>query len=352
MSASEESVVFVGCGRPSATPGYAPAPSAATARRREVVVAGRRVKTVDVHAHCAVPEAMALLGSKIEAPTLLMSRVEERLRAMDAQGIDVEALSINPYWYTADRDVARELVRIQNETLAEFCAANPERFVAFASVALQHPDLAAEQLEEGVKKYGLRGAGVGGSVNGEELADPRFHPFWAKAESLGVLVFLHPQSTGAPTELGARLKGNGVLTNTIGNPLETTIALSHLIFEGTLDRFPGLKLCAAHGGGYLPSYGARSDAVGVTFPQRMTGTLQKRPTEYLRQLYYDSIVFTPEALRHLAAEAGPGQIVMGTDYPFPWTSTSVDHILATPGLSDADRVAMLGGTAAKLLGIG
>jgi aminocarboxymuconate-semialdehyde decarboxylase len=351
MSTSGESIAFVSCGRPSATPGYAPAPSAAPARRREVVVAGRRVKTVDVHAHCAVPEAMALLGSTIEAPTLLMSRVEERLRAMDAQGIDVEALSINPYWYTADRDVARELVRIQNETLAEFCAANPERFVAFASVALQHPDLAAEQLEEGVKKYGLRGAGVGGSVNGEELADPRFHPFWAKAESLGVLVFLHPQSTGAPTELGARLKGNGVLTNTIGNPLETTIALSHLIFEGTLDRFPGLKLCAAHGGGYLPSYGARSDAVGVTFPQRMTGTLQKKPTEYLRQLYYDSIVFTPEALRHLAAEAGPGQIVMGTDYPFPWTSTSVDHILATPGLSDADRVAMLGGTAARLLGI-
>jgi aminocarboxymuconate-semialdehyde decarboxylase len=346
-------MVFHGCRLLSATPGYAPAPSAAQpqARRREVVVAGRHVKTVDVHAHCSIPEAMALLGLKVGPPTLLMSDPAERLRAMDEQGIDVEALSINAYWYKADREVARELIRIQNEKLAEICAAHPERFVAFASVALQHPDLAAEQLENAVKRYGLRGAAVGGSVDGAELADPRFHPFWAKAEQLGVLVFIHPQGTGAPFELGARFKGNGVLDNVIGNPLETTIALSHLIFEGTLDRFPGLKICAAHGGGYLPSYAARSDAGCVTFPERCTRTLNKKPTEYLRQLYYDSIVFTSEALRHLVAETGAGQIVMGTDYPFPWTKTSVDHILGTPGLSDDERIAMLGGTAARLLGI-
>jgi aminocarboxymuconate-semialdehyde decarboxylase len=116
-------------------------------------------------------------------------------------------------------------------------------------------------------------------------------------------------------------------------------------------RFPGLKLCAAHGGGYLPSYAARSDAIGVTFPNRVT-PLKKRPTEYLKQLYFDSIVFTPEALRHLAAETAPSQIVMGTDYPYPWTSTSVDHILPAPGFTDEERAAMLGGTAAKLLGIG
>ena len=348
-----DGIVFDGCRLLSATPGYAPAPSAARpqARRREVVVAGRHVKTVDVHAHCSIPEAMALLGLKVGPPTLLMSDPAERLRAMDEQGIDVEALSINAYWYKADREVARELIRIQNEKLAEICAAHPERFVAFASVALQHPDLAAEQLEDAVKRYGLRGAAVGGSVDGAELADPRFHPFWAKAEQLGVLVFIHPQGTGAPFELGARFKGNGVLDNVIGNPLETTIALSHLIFEGTLDRFPGLKICAAHGGGYLPSYAARSDAGCVTFPERCTRTLNKKPTEYLRQLYYDSIVFTSEALRHLVAETGAGQIVMGTDYPFPWTKTSVDHILGTPGLSDDERIAMLGGTAARLLGI-
>jgi aminocarboxymuconate-semialdehyde decarboxylase len=338
---SVDGVAFVICG----------GSDAAQARpKREVVVSGKRVKTVDVHAHCAVPAANALLGRTVEAEGLLQSRMADRLRAMDEQGIDVEALSINPYWYEADRDVAKKLIQLQNEKLAEICAAEPGRFVAFATVALQHPDLAAEQLEEGVKKYNLRGAGLGGSVAGVELSDPRFHPFWAKAEQLGVLVFIHPQGT-AELDATTRLSGNGLLTNTIGNPLETTIALSHLIFEGTLDKFPGLKICAAHGGGYLPSYAARSDAVMTTFPKRMTGTMKKKPTEYVRQLYYDSIVFTPEALRHLAAEAGAGQIVMGTDYPFPWTSTSVDHILNTPGLSDADKVAMLGGTAAKLLGL-
>jgi aminocarboxymuconate-semialdehyde decarboxylase len=317
--------------------------------RREVVISGKRIKTVDVHAHCSIPEAMALMSSPLPGPQqLLFSRVEDRLQAMDAQGIDIEALSINPFWYKAERDVATAVIRIQNEKLAEFCAAHKERFVAFATVALQHPDLAVEQLVYGVKTLGLRGVSVGGSVDGEELAAERFHPVWAKAEELGVLVFLHPQGTA---ELEGRLKGNGGLDNAIGNPLETTIALSHLIFEGTLDRFPGLKLCAAHGGGYLPSYAARSDAIGVTFPQRVK-PLKKRPTEYLRQLYFDSLVFTPEALRHLVAETGSGQIVMGTDYPYPWTSTSVDHILATPGLVDAERAAMLGGTAARLLGIG
>jgi aminocarboxymuconate-semialdehyde decarboxylase len=340
---------FVGCDLLAAAPARAQAP------RRHVVVNGKRAKVVDVHAHCAVPEAMALMNLKLGGPALrpelnMVTEVAVRLRAMDEQGIDVEALSINPYWYAADRDVATELIRIQNETLAEICAAQPDRFVAFASVALQHPDLAAEQLEQGVKRYGLRGAGLGGSVEGRELSDPAFHPFWAKAEALGILVFIHPQGT-AELERTGRLGGNGLLTNTIGNPLETTIALSHLIFEGTLDRCPGLKICAAHGGGYLPSYAARSNAVQTTFPHRLTGTLKKRPTEYLRQLYFDSIVFTPEALRHLAAEAGPGQVVMGTDYPFPWTSTSVDHILGTPELSDADKVAMLGGTAMALLGI-
>ena len=335
-------VAFTSCAMLDAAWAQAPA------KRRAVVVAGRRLRAIDVHAHCAFPEAVALLGNQgVRTPQVSL---EERLRRMDEQGIDMEALSINPNWYAAERDLAAEVIRIQNEKLAELCASQPDRFVAFASVALQHPDLAAQQLEHAVKKLGLRGAGVGGSVNGQELSDPKFHPFWAKAEELGVLVFLHPQGTA---ELKGRLRGNGGLENTIGNPLETTLALSHLIFEGTLDRFPGLKLCAAHGGGYLPSYAPRSDHICLTFPDRCAAVpLKKKPTEYLRQLYFDALVFTPEALRHLAAQVGSSQIVMGTDYPFPWTSTSVDHILGTPGFSDAERAAILGGTAARLLGLG
>jgi aminocarboxymuconate-semialdehyde decarboxylase len=338
-------IVFVGCSVTDAA--EPPLPAGGATPRRQVVLGGRQVKTVDVHAHCAVPEAMALMGMRLPTEGLLLGSA--RMRAMDAQGIDVEALSINPYWYTAERDLARQLIKVQNEKLAELCAAQPDRFVAFATVALQHPDLAVEQLEDGIKRLGLCGVSIGGSVNGEELADRKFHPFWARAEELGVLVFLHPQ--GVP-DLEKRLQGNGLLTNVIGNPLETTIALSHLIFEGTLDRFPGLKLCAAHGGGYLPSYAARSDHGCLTFPDRCHGpALKKRPSEYMRDLYFDSIVFTPEALRHLVAECGAGQIVMGTDYPYPWTSTAVEHILGTPSLSDAERAAILGDTACKLLRI-
>jgi aminocarboxymuconate-semialdehyde decarboxylase len=320
--------------------------------RREVVINGTRVKTVDVHAHCAVPEALALVGQDCEKAELLMTDTAGRLAAMDEQGLDVAALSINPYWYHTERNLAAELIKVQNDALAEICATTPDRFVSFATIALQHPDLAVEQIDYAVKSLGLRGVSIGCSVEGQELSDPKFHPVWAKCEEQDLLVFMHPKGTAELEESG-RLSGSGVLSNTIGNPLETTIALSHLIFEGTLDRYPGLKICAVHGGGYLPSYANRSDAVCSTFPHRVGPLPKKPPTSYLKdgQLYFDSIVFTPEALRHLIAETGPGQIMVGTDYPYGWTSTEVDLVLNTPDLSDDDRIAILGGTAAKLLGL-
>ena len=338
-------------GKARARPAQRRQEAVAASRRRQVVVAGRRVTTIDVHAHCVIPEAYALLGLKVEDHR--GPGIEEvgprRMREMDAQGIDMEALSINPAWYRAERDVVAQVIKIQNERLAEFCATYPDRFVAFASVALQYPDLAVQQLVEGVKKLGLRGAAVGASVAGEEFSDPKFHPFWAKAEELGVLIFIHPQST---PDLARRFKGNGWLANTIGNPLDTTIALSHLIFEGTLDRFPGLKICSAHGGGYLPSYAPRSDNSLRVAPDMDTGVkLKKKPTEYLRRMYYDTLVFTSEALRHLAAEVGVSHLVLGTDHPIPWQAKSVDHILKAPGFTAAQRKAMLGETAARLLGI-
>jgi len=321
--------------------------SANTGGRRQVSIQGHRIKTIDFHAHCEVPGVREIMGGTTPSNSPLLIG-PERLRQMDAQGIDVEVLSINPFWYAVDRDVAVRLIRAQNERLGALCAANPDRLVGLATVALQHPDMAAEQLEDGIRKFGLRGVSIGTEVGSEDLASPRFDPFWAKAEALGVPVFMHPQ--GVP-ELQSRLRGNGVLTNVIGNPLATTIALSHLIFEGTLDRFPRLKICAAHGGGYLPSYADRSDHGCLTFPEQCSKKLNKQPTEYLKQIYVDSLVFSSEALRHLIAVCGVGQIVLGTDHPYPWTTTGVDHILGTPGLSDNDRTAILGGNAAKLLNI-
>lgn len=349
-------LAFVACGLESGGGAAAPA-----AGRREVVVAGKRVRTIDIHAHCAVPAALELQGLKLGGPGLrpdldMESEVDRRIATMDAQGLDMAALSINPNWYrVTERDRAAEIIRIQNEALAEACAANPDRFVAFASVAAQFPDLAAAQLEEGVKRYDLKGVAVGGNIAGEELSDPKFHPLWAKAEELGVLVFIHPQADGAPTQLGDRFKGNGYLSNVIGNPLETTIALAHLIFEGTLDRFPGLKICAAHAGGYLPSYIGRFDRGCAVRPDLCCdgphGGIEKAPSEYLKQLYFDAMVFRPEGLRHLVAEVGAERLMIGTDYPYPWTDQAVDLVLETEGLADDERVAILGGVAEELLGL-
>lgn len=345
-SAAAAEIVFTSC-----TVADAAQAQPAGGQRRQVSVGGRRVKTIDVHAHCIIPEAMKLVGhTRVDTRGPNIDEVGPiRIAEMDKQGIDVEALSINPFWYRAERDVAEQVVKIQNEKLAEFCGRNPDRFVAFASVALQFPDLAVQQLEHGVKRQGLRGAAVGASCAGLEFSDAKFHPFWAKAEELGVLIFIHPQST---PDLANRFKGNGWLANTIGNPLDTTICLSHLIFEGTLDRFPNLKLCSAHGGGYLPSYAPRSDNSLRVAPDMDTGVkLKKKPTEYLRTMYYDTLVFTSEALRHLAAEVGVSQLVIGTDHPIPWQAHSIDHILNAPDFTDAERRMMLGETAAKLLGI-
>jgi predicted TIM-barrel fold metal-dependent hydrolase len=323
-----------------------------------VAVAGKKVKTIDVHSHCHFREAGALLGAdaaSIQLPPVngaaeAFIEVDKRLAAMDSQAVDMEVLSINPFWYGRERDLAGQIVKIQNEKLAELCASKPDRFAAFASLTLQAPDLAVTELETAVKKQGLKGAAIGGMVNGVEFSDPRFHPVWAKAEELGVPLFIHPQGVA---ELSKRLSGNGWLGNTIGNPLETTIALSHLIFEGTLDKFPGLKVIAAHGGGFLPSYADRSDHACMVGPKGCNPDikLKKKPTEYLKQLYFDSLIFTPEAIRHLAAQVGASQIVLGSDYPYPWEMKPVDHIFASTSLSDDEKIAILGTTAAKLLNI-
>ncbi len=344
-------IAFVGCDGQAAPPRALPAAEGRAAR-----VSRGPTRTIDVHAHCAFPDAMALMGLSYpsqspQLPQVLKvseDQVPARLAAMDAQGIDVEVLSINPFWHRAEPDLARQIVTLQNEALAEVVGRHPDRFAGLGSVALQHPALAAEQLEHAMRTLGLKGALIGGSVEGVELADRSLDVFWAKAEALGALIFIHPQ--GVP-ELAKRLGGSGGLANVIGNPLETTIALSHLIFEGTLDRHPGVKILAAHGGGYLPSYAGRSDAGIRTFPGTYTTPLKKPPTAYLKDIYYDSLVFTPEALRHLAAEVGADRIMMGTDFPYPWTDRAVEHILETPGLTDAERASMLGDLAARLLGL-
>jgi aminocarboxymuconate-semialdehyde decarboxylase len=344
-------IAFCSCGIGDAAHAQPKAP------RLPVKVGGKRVLTIDVHSHCYFRETINLMGDGADKVLPAVKGVpehfiviEQRLKEMDAMAIDMEVLSINPFWYGKDRDTAAAIVKVQNEKLAELCASRPDRFGAFASLTLQFPDLAVQQLENAIRKQGLRGAAIGGSVLGEDFSDPKFHPVWAKAEELGAVLFIHPQST---PELGKRFKGNGWLSNTIGNPLDTTIALQHLIFEGTLDRFPGLKIIGAHGGGYLGSYAARGDHACFVSPQNCNPniTLKKKPSEYLNQLYFDAMVFTPEGLRHLVAQVGASQVVLGTDHPIPWEERPVDHVFATTTLTDKQRMAILGGNAARLFGI-
>ena len=345
-------MMFCGCGLPrpagaqAANPGRAP-----------VTVNGRRIKTIDVHSHCLFHEAAALMGDEAAALTPNINgakeiyiAVEERLVAMDAQAVDMEVLSVNPFWYAKDRDLAAKIVTIQNEKLAELCGAHPDRFAAFASLTLQDPQLAVTQLETAMKKQGMKGAAIGDIVASDEFSHERFNPVWAKAEELGAILFIHPQ--GVP-ELSKRLKGNGWLANTVANPLGTTIALQHLIYEGTFDRFPGLKVLGAHGGGYLGSYAPRDDHACFVGPAFCDASIQlkKKPTEYLNQIYFDALVFTPEALRHLVAQVGASQIMLGSDYPYPWELHPVDAIMATNSLSNEDKLAILGGNAARVLGL-
>jgi aminocarboxymuconate-semialdehyde decarboxylase len=356
-------IFFVNCGLLDAA--AIPRQSGSKGKRREVIVGGRRALTVDVHAHCYVDvqdlvkdhaDSAAASGgpANFDTQILFPASVEARLRHMDEHGIDVQALSLAPaYNYWADRDLAGRIVGRQNQQIAALCASHPDRFVGLGGLALQHPDLAVEQMEHGLKELGMRGFEIGGSVNGEDLSAPKFNPFWAKAEELGVLIFIHPASFA---EGQRRFQGNGFLPNVIGNPLETTVAFSHLIFEGTLDRYPGLKICGAHGGGYLASYSGRADH--CMEQSAKCKPVKKHPSEYFKQqLYCDSIVFTAEGLRHLVAEVGASHVLLGSDFPFdisdPYMGDphEVDTVLGVPGLSGEDQRLILGANAAKLLGI-
>jgi aminocarboxymuconate-semialdehyde decarboxylase len=347
---------FVAGRRVAAAAAAAAQVGAPPGKRREVMLGGRRIKVVDIHAHTFVPEVWDLVKDTPPLAAVAKGNLAgyvplgnpQRLIDMDAQGIDVQVINVNAWGYSAERGLARDLIAVQNEKIAQYCAAHRDRFVGMAAVALQHPDLAADQLDHAVTKLGMRGAAIGGSVEGQELSDRKFDPFWAKAEELGVMVFMHPQGAAGTTQ-NPRLQGKGGLGNTIGNPLETTVFLSHLIFEGTLDRFPRLKICAAHAGGYLPSYSGRSDALCGRGGGADCRALARKPSEYFRsQLFVDTMVFREEGLRHLVAEVGVDHIFYGTDYPFDWP-VGIDFVLKAPFLSDAEKTAILGGNLARLL---
>jgi aminocarboxymuconate-semialdehyde decarboxylase len=333
--------------------------------RRRATLNGRRITVVDIHAHVFVPEVWELVKdlprlaaeaqttNNLTGPVALSLGMAARLQHMDREGIDYQAVSVNAWGYSAELALARDLIQLQNEKIADAVRAYPDRFVGLATVALQHPQLAADQLDHAIKSLGMRGVAIGGSVEGAELSDRKFDPFWAKAEELGVVVFMHPQPAPGTTQ-NPRLQGKGTLGNVIGNPLETAVFMSHLIFEGTFDRFPGLKVCGAHAGGYLATYSGRSDALCLRPQPQFQAEckpLKRKPSEYLRSnLYVDSMIFHEAGLRYLIEEVGGDRIFYGTDYPFGWPAP-IDFVLNAGGIPNEQKEAILGGNLVKLLGI-
>jgi aminocarboxymuconate-semialdehyde decarboxylase len=270
-----------------------------------------------------------------------------RLADMDAMGVDIQVISPAPaqYYYWAGRDQAQAIVTAHNEGIAAAVATHPDRFVGLGSVAMQFPELAAEQADHAVRTLGLRGVEISSLVNGEDLSDRRFDPFWAKMEALGAVVFLHPLGTS----LGARLNSH-YLANIVGQPAETAVSLSKLIFTGMLDRHPAIKLVAAHGGGYLPLAIGRSDHGYAARPEAKG--CAHHPSHYLRRLWFDTVVHDSAQLRRLIDTVGASQVVLGTDYPYDMGHYDPHGLIAAvPDLTEAEAAAILGENAAALLGL-
>lgn len=327
-------------------------------------------KTVDIHAHVNVPEAAAYIKPHLVMTDIAMVRhsnqqtkdinmqqdkdravamtdLGDRLRVLDAQGIDVQVVAPPPFqcYYSVDAEHAAKAHRMVNDGVAAFCAKAPDRLAGLGAVTLQDASQAVQDLDYCVNELGMRGVEVLTNVDGEELANPKFEPFWKRAEELGCLVMIHPNGFTH----GDRFH-DYYFSNVIGNPLETSIALHHLIFSGTLERMPDLKILAVHGGGYLPAYSGRIDHAWGAREDSHAG-LPKPPTHYLRKIWFDNVVFSTHQLEYLIKVYGADKIVMGTDYPYDMADYDpVEHLRAT-GLTGEDLAKVAGGNAAKLLGL-
>ncbi|MFE2070382.1 amidohydrolase family protein [Streptomyces sp. NPDC059467] len=326
--------------------------------------------TIDVHAHLLLPDveeavagqpglaearaldarrngpaALAVNGPMVGQRVPRLTDVAVRLATMDKQGVDVQLVSPSPshYHYWAEAQLADRVCRLANEGTAQHCAKAPDRLFGLGLAPLQHPELAPTLLDDALEQ-GLRGVEISSHAPGRELSDPAYEAFWARAEETGALVFLHPFGC----TLDERLD-QWYLSNTVGQPTENAVALSHLIFSGVLDRHPGLKLIAAHGGGYLPTHLGRSDHAWRARPDAQD--CAREPSSYLRQLYFDSLVHDPHVLRELIRVAGADRVLLGSDFPFDMGTEDPLGALRAADLPDPDFHAVRGGTAAALLNL-
>jgi aminocarboxymuconate-semialdehyde decarboxylase len=273
---------------------------------------------------------------------------EQRIADMDLMGIDIQAISPAPRqtYYGAAPELGRDVSRVINDHLAEICARYPDRFVGLGTIPLQAPEFAIAELERLHNSLGFRGIEIMTHVAGEDLSAERFRPIFQRCEELGTLIFIHSDGF---TE--ARRFHDHYLGNVIGNPLDTTVAVHHLIFGGVLDACPKLKIVLAHGSGYLPAYSGRIDHAAAARPD-CCEQIHEMPTEYLKRLYFDSLVYTHHQLEYLVAQYGADHVLVGTDYPADMGEIDpIGFIEGARSLDDVTRRAILGRNAARLLGL-
>jgi len=337
----------------------------------ERVSNGNKHFTVDIHCHVHVPEADAMLAdpsvadqaklykeaneltgeiNRAQHQTILpkLTDPEVRIADMDACGIDVQAVSPSPFHYNYQyaAEFARDTSKVVNDRIAEVVATHPDRFVGLCTAPLQDADMAVAELERCVNEHGMRGVEISTNMNGQDLTRAGLEKFFAKVEELDVMIFMHPIGTSFKERMS-----DHYFRNTIGHPLESALAVGHLVFDGYLEKYPGLKICIAHGGGYVPAYSGRFD-----HPYHLRDdcrqVISKPPSHYVKKLYFDTVVFTDHQLRYLVDTWGADHIVMGTDYPYDMAETDpVGFVDGAAGLSDDQKATVMGGNAAKLLKI-
>ncbi len=328
---------------------------------------------IDVHSHLSVPAASALAkphfspemdprsffsppeslryNRELRSRPEMVARFEQaeaRIEDMDKQGIDMQILSVSPgeYFYWLDAEHAVKACRLQHERLAEVVAQHPERFAAVANLPMDHPELAVEVMVEARRDFGMGGFEINADVNGGDLDDRRYDPVWEKAVELGMTVIMHPQGFTH----GQRMD-DYYLVNVVCMPLASTLAVSRMILGGVWHRHPELRMVVVHGGGYLPYYFARTDHAYGVRPE-LRRHIDRKPSEYLRKLHFDTTVFEPGMVEYLVETFGDTQVLLGTDYPFDMGPTDPLAFLAEARLTEQSRRRILGANAARLFGIG
>jgi aminocarboxymuconate-semialdehyde decarboxylase len=337
--------------------------------------ADKKWRTIDIHCHCMVPEANALVmqatgvagggvdvnanahvnqltrsiaqeRGRIDFPRL--TDVETRLADMDRLGIDIQVISPSPghFVYAAPPEVGRDSARLVNDHIAGLAAKHPDRLMGMGTVPLQDCDMAVAELDRTVKSLGFRGVEICTNVKGVDLTRAGLEKFFARVEELGVLIFMHPFGTS----LVGRMSDH-YFPNTIGHPLESALAVGQLIFDGYLERFRKLKVCIAHGGGYVPAYWGRFDHAWKHRADCRVN-IKKPPSHYLKKLHFDTVVFSDQELRHLIDTWGADHVMLGTDYPFDMAEPDpVRFLSGVEGVSAKDMALVAGGNAARLLGL-